>query len=556
MLRVFTNRVRFFVCLIAVLAIGTFQFLGIGIESVSANSTPQTLPFAQNWANAGLITANDDWSGVPGIEGFLGQDITVATGTDPQTLLTTSALANDLDAIANQTNPDTLTNGGVAEFDGIANPTIALQGSGTADAPHVIFYLNTTGASNINVAYNLRDIDGSADNSIQPVALQYRVGSTGNFTNIPAGFVADASSGPSATLVTPVSAALPAAANNQALVQVRVMTTNAVGSDEWIGIDDINITGTTGPAAPPQHVIDFNGDGKSDFAVVRNTGGGPNGQITWFINPTGTGTTYAAAWGLVGDFFVPVDYDGDSKTDIAIWRAGAPTVAAFYILQSSNNTVRVEAFGQTGDDPSIVDDYDGDGKADLAVYRAGAASGDKSYWFFRGSLSNPTGNVTYVQWGQNGDFVAPGDYDGDGKADFVIQRNNGGGQARFWMFQTTAGFNSVVFGTPTDVIVPGDYDGDGKTDVAVVRGSAGQYNWYYLSSLTSVINGPIIFGASATDFFTQGDYDGDGKTEPAIWRPSATGGASAFWVLGSTTGAFSVPFGQNGDYPVANYNRH
>jgi len=555
MLRVFNNRVRVFVCLIAVLAIGTFQFLGIGIESVSANTTPQTLPFSQNWANAGLITANDDWSGVAGIEGYLGQDITVATGVDPQTLLTTSGVVNDLDAIANQANPDTLTNGGVAEFDGIANPTIALQGSGTADAPYVIFYLNTTGASNINVAYNLRDIDGSADNAIQPVALQYRVGNTGNFTNIPAGFVADASNGPSsATLVTPVSVTLPAAANNQALVQVRVITANAVGSDEWIGVDDINITAA--PAVTPQHVIDFNGDGKSDFAVVRNTGGGPTGQITWFISPTGTGTTYASQWGLSGDFFVPVDYDGDNKTDIAIWRAGAPTVAAFYILQSATSTVRIEAFGQTGDDPSVVDDYDGDGKADPAVYRAGATAGAQSTWFFRGSQSNPSGNVTYVNWGQNGDFPGPGDYDGDGKADFVIQRNNGGGQARFWMLQTTAGFNSVVFGTPTDVIVPGDYDADGKTDIAVVRGSAGQYNWYVRPSSTGAINGPIIFGASATDFFTQGDYDGDGKTDFAIWRPSATGGASAFWVLGSTSGAFSVPFGQNGDYPVANYNRH
>jgi hypothetical protein len=305
-----------------------------------------------------------------------------------------------------------------------------------------------------------------------------------------------------------------------------------------------------------QHVIDFNGDGKSDFALVRNTGGGPTGQITWFINPTGTGTTYGSAWGLNGDFFVPVDYDGDNKTDIAIWRAGAPTVAAFYILQSSNSTVRVEAFGQTGDDPSVVDDYDGDGKADVAVYRSGANPGDPSTWFFRGSLNNPSGNVTYVPWGQNGDFVSPGDYDGDGKADFVIQRNNGGGQAKFWMFQTTAGFNQVVFGTPSDLIVPGDYDGDGKTDIAVVRGGGGQLNWYYRASSTGNLNGPIIFGASATDFPTQGDYDGDGKTEPAIWRGSATGGASSFWVLGSTTGAFSVPFGQQGDFPVARYNGH
>ena len=165
--------------------------------------------------------------------------------------------------------------------------------------------------------------------------------------------------------------------------------------------------------------------------------------------------------------------------------------------------------------------------------------------------------MTYVPWGQNGDFPAPGDYDGDGKRDFVVQRNNGGGQAKFWMYQTTAGLAQVVFGTPTDVIVPGDYDGDGKTDIATVRGSAGQYNWYVRPSSTGVVSGApyAVFGASATDFFTQGDYDGDGKTDVAVWRPSAVAGASTFWVLGSTSGAFGVPFGQQGDYPVANYNR-
>jgi subtilisin-like proprotein convertase family protein len=313
-------------------------------------------------------------------------------------------------------------------------------------------------------------------------------------------------------------------------------------------------------AVAQQHVVDFNGDGKTDFSVVRNTGGGAGGQITWFINLNGTATTYASAWGLSTDFFVPVDYDGDSKTDIAVWRPASAAAGGgkFYILQSNGNTLRIENFGLSGDDPSVVDDYDGDGKADVAVYRAGANAGDPSTWYFRGSLNNPSGNISYIPWGQNGDFPAPGDYDGDGKADFVIQRNNGGGQARFWMLQTTAGFSSVVYGTPTDVIVPGDYDGDGKTDIAVVRASAGQYNWYVRPSSTGVISGAptATFGASATDFPAQGDYDGDGKTDVAVWRPSASAGASTFWVLGSTSGAFGLPFGQNGDYPVANYNRH
>src|SRR5437899_12666701 len=95
----------------------------------------------QDWSDTGQITANDSWIAVPSIEGYLGQDLTTATGTDPRTLTADSSAANDLDVIANQSNTS-ITNGGVAEFDGIANPTVALQGSGTADVPYLILYLD------------------------------------------------------------------------------------------------------------------------------------------------------------------------------------------------------------------------------------------------------------------------------------------------------------------------------------------------------------------------------------------------------------------------------
>lgn len=199
--------------------------------------------FSQDWSNPALITANDNWSAVPSLIGYLGQDITTGTGVDPQTLLGTSSVANDLEVIANAVNPNTLTSGGVAEFDAIANPTIALQGSGTADAPNLVLHLDTRGRTAVTVSYNLRDLDGSGDNAAQAVALQYRLGDTGPFTNLPAAYVADATQGPSLSgLVTPVSVVLPPEADNQAKVQLRFITTNAVGSDEWTGLDDLSVT--------------------------------------------------------------------------------------------------------------------------------------------------------------------------------------------------------------------------------------------------------------------------------------------------------------------------
>ena len=259
---------------------------------VFANGAAQTLPFSQNWSNTALISATNDWTLVPGITGYRGDGLTGSTGTDPQTILTEGTAV--VNVLANQTNPSTNTTGAVAEFDTLANPTVAFQGSGTARAPNLVITLGTTGFTGINVAYNLRDIDGSADNAIQPVALQYRVGLTGNFTNVPVGFVADATSGPSlATLVTPVSATLPAAANNQPVVQVRIITADAVGSDEWVGVDDINITANA--------VVSLAGTGSSNpSSLMAGTSSLLTVIVTPASSPTSTGITVAADLGSIG----------------------------------------------------------------------------------------------------------------------------------------------------------------------------------------------------------------------------------------------------------------
>ena len=95
-----------------------------------------------------------------------------------------------------------------------------------------------------------------------------------------------------------------------------------------IGIDTFTYTPGT-VSAPGDAPLDFNGDGKTDFTVVRNTGGGAAGQVTWYIQTAPGGTPRGVQWGLATDSFVPEDYDGDGKDDVAVWRPGAPNVAAF-----------------------------------------------------------------------------------------------------------------------------------------------------------------------------------------------------------------------------------
>ncbi|MDM7924245.1 MAG: VCBS repeat-containing protein [Pyrinomonadaceae bacterium] len=364
----------------------------------------------------------------------------------------------------------------------------------------------------------------------------------GDTVPIPSGSYRTSSDTGAQTLMNPVFAGV---ANPNGTWTLRF---NDCAAGDTGSVSAASLTIDTATATPGDAPVDFNGDGKTDYAVVRNITGTPGGQARWFYNLNGSGSTVGFDWGLSTDFFVPEDYDGDGKDDIAVWRPAGGTDSAFYIFNSGSSTVRVESFGLQGDDPTVVGDYNGDGSADLAVYREGATAGAQSTWFYR---STPGGPITFQPWGLAGDFPAPGDYDGDGSNDFVVQRSNGAGvQATFWIRLATGATSTANFGIDNDVIVPGDYDGDGKTDLAVVRGIGGQIVWFVRASSTGNVS-QNTFGVSATDFPAQGDYTGDGKTDYAIWRNGV------FWVQDSASLAVTnFQLGSAGDYPVANYNSH
>jgi len=290
--------------------------------------------------------------------------------------------------------------------------------------------------------------------------------------------------------------------------------------------------------------VDFDGDGKTDFVVVRNTGGGPNGQLTWYYAQNGGTNTYGVNWGLNSDWVLTQDFDGDGKSDITIWRPGTGGTAAFYILQSATNTFRYEQFGQTGDTPSVSADYDGDGKADPAVFRVGSPA----FWYYH---SSATGNVAVIPWGTGTDIPFPGDFDGDGKTDFGIARNDGSGHLQIWrMLSNGTVMPTFLFGTIADYLVPGDYDGDGKTDVATVTIPGGQMVWHLMLSSTGTTT--TFFWGTGNDYPTIGDYDADGKTDVAIWRRGVNPGESTFWVHLSSTGSTQIlQWGLPGDFPIA-----
>ncbi len=288
-------------------------------------------------------------------------------------------------------------------------------------------------------------------------------------------------------------------------------------------------------ASSASTALDFDGDGRTDEVVFRPT------NNTWYIRSSFDGVTRATVWGVASDVFVPGDYDGDGKTDIAVWR---PSNGVFYIIQSSDNQIITRQFGVSGDEP-VARDYDGDGRTDYAVVRR---SGGVMTWFVQQSSN---GFFRQTQFGIESDIVAPGDYDGDGRFDLGVRRGTGNEPAVFYTLQSTAGYMvSSPFGVGADLIVPGDYDGDGKTDLTALRQGT-NYTWFVLRSSNNTFNAVNL--GRKPDFSTQGDYDGDGKTDFSIWDPNN----NAFRYFRSSNAVLvQTIFGQNGDYPVANYDTH
>jgi hypothetical protein len=278
------------------------------------------------------------------------------------------------------------------------------------------------------------------------------------------------------------------------------------------------------PHFPP--VGDYDGDGRTDFAVFRPS------NSTWYVQPAVGVGGFSRAWGTSGDVPAPGDYDGDGRTDLAVYR---PSTGTWYALKSGSNwTASFTARWGTSTDIPVPGEYDGDGITDPAVFRPSDGT-----WHV---LLSSTGYASRwsARWGASGDRPVPADYDGDGRADFALYRPANG---TWFVLTSRSGYASAItrrWGAAGDIPQVGDADGDGVADMRVYRPSGA--HWYTLLSSTGFTGSAyVLWGGMPEDRPVAADYTADGIDEIAVFR-------NGVWFVRSVA---TVHWGTTGDIIVS-----
>src|SRR6185503_4094069 len=126
----------------------------------------------------------------------------------------------------------------------------------------------------------------------------------------------------------------------------------------------------------------------------------------WHILRSSPGPDLSRQLGQNGDVAVPRDYDGDLKTDVAVYR---PSTSSIFVVNSATGgQIGPIPMGVVGDVP-VPGDYFGDYNADFGTYRPSDGK-----WTIR---NRPNGSTTerIIVAPLPSDRPAPADYDGDHK---------------------------------------------------------------------------------------------------------------------------------------------
>ncbi len=195
---------------------------------------------------------------------------------------------------------------------------------------------------------------------------------------------------------------------------------------------------------------------------------------TFAINkPTASTSFTPSTLALAGTNPVAVttgDFNGDSKTDIAVVNAGGTVT----ILLNNGSGSYTASQVTVGASPAaiVAADFNNDGKTDLAVANSG--SGNVSILLGNGSGGFTASTVTV---GTNPVALAIGDFNGDSAEDLVVANSVDPGSLSILTGNGAGGFTLTrtigVGADPISVVVT-DFDRDGNHDIAVVHSQSNE----------------------------------------------------------------------------------
>jgi len=318
---------------------------------------------------------------------------------------------------------------------------------------------------------------------------------------------------------------------------------------------------------------DFTGDGRSDIAYVTGTvvGTGANAYetndlVVLFGNTDGSFTTQTISLPNSSTYDLLVlaigDLNGDGKPDVAVNLGGNITV----LLNQSNGTFKsIPVSGTASARGMKIADVNGDQKADLVINDGSDFGVTVFLGNGNGTFQPPiTTNLQNATFFSNGDSIeqfATGDFNGDGKADVVIEGwqstceasntkcQETATQSDAFLIFTSNGDGTFTVGSPIVIsknsasnsgsVAVADFNGDGKDDVAVLTNNVVQV---FLG------NGDSTFTASAS-------IDSGAESDPD-WLALAVAdfngdGIPDFAAMNSDAGTVTIAEGQRTETATA-----